>query len=100
MSSKIEVIRYDPNWPAMFEQEATLIHRALGTNCLAIHHIGSTSVPGLSAKPIIDILPVVKNILDVDKATKVMEGMGYEAKGEYGVSFRRLFQKGKNIKTH
>ncbi len=100
MNSNIEVVPYNANWPVMFEQESTLIQHALGTNCLIIHHIGSTSVPGLPAKPIIDILPVVKNILGVDKTTTAMEGLGYQAKGEYGIVFRRFFQKGNNIRTH
>ncbi len=100
MKRNIEVIRYNPQWPQVFELEAELIRQALGNNCITIHHIGSTSVPGLNAKPIIDILPVVKNILEVDKATKAMENLGYEAKGEYGIAFRRYFQKGENIRTH
>ncbi len=100
MSSNIEVVPYNSHWPAIFEHESTLIQQALGANCLIIHHIGSTSVPNLSAKPIIDILPVVKSILEVDHATQAMEGLGYEAKGEYGIAFRRYFQKGKNVKTH
>jgi GrpB-like predicted nucleotidyltransferase (UPF0157 family)/GNAT superfamily N-acetyltransferase len=100
MSTSVEVVYYNPNWPAMFELEATFIRDALGANCLAIHHIGSTSVPGLLAKPIIDILPVVKNILEVDKTTTTMQNLGYEAKGEYGIAFRRYFQKGQNIRTH
>jgi GrpB-like predicted nucleotidyltransferase (UPF0157 family) len=98
--NNIEVVSYNPNWPAMFEVEARLIKEALGSNCVTIHHIGSTSVPGLSAKPIIDILPVVRDILEVDKATKAMERLGYEAKGEYGIAFRRYFQKGKDVRTH
>lgn len=84
----------------MFESEAKLIKQALGSNCITVHHIGSTSVPGLSVKPIIDILPVVRDIQEVDKATKAMEALGYEAKGEYGIAFRRYFQKGKHIRTH
>lgn len=100
MSIKIEVVCYNPNWPSLFEEEAALIERALGANCVAIHHIGSTSVPGLYAKPIIDMLPVVKNIVDVDRTTKAMEDLGYEAKGEYGIAFRRLFIKSKEIRTH
>ena len=100
MSAKIKVVSYNANWPAMFEQESILIQNALGTNCLNIHHFGSTSVPGLCAKPIIDILPVVRNILEVDKAAKAMENLGYEAKGEYGIAFRRYFQKSKNVRTH
>ena len=46
------------------------------------------------------MLPVVRNIQEVDKATKAMESLGYEAKGEYGIAFRRYFQKGKDIRTH
>lgn len=97
---KIEVVEYDPNWPELFELEAERIKQALGSNCIEIHHIGSTSIPGLSAKPIIDMLPIVRDIQAVDKAIKAMESLGYEAKGEYGIAFRRYFQKGKNIRTH
>jgi GrpB-like predicted nucleotidyltransferase (UPF0157 family)/GNAT superfamily N-acetyltransferase len=100
MKKNIEVVPYNPKWPQMFENEALLIKQALGDNCIAIHHIGSTSVPGLNAKPIIDVLPVVKDILEVDNATKAMERLGYEAKGEYGIAFRRYFQKGVNVRTH
>jgi GrpB-like predicted nucleotidyltransferase (UPF0157 family)/GNAT superfamily N-acetyltransferase len=100
MKRNIEVVTYNPEWLEMFELEAERIKQVLGSNCVTIHHIGSTSVPGLNAKPIIDILPVVKNILEADKATKAMESLGYEAKGEYGIAFRRYFQKGKNIRTH
>jgi GrpB-like predicted nucleotidyltransferase (UPF0157 family) len=100
MIRRIEVVEYDPSWPKLFELEAERIKQALGCNCIEIHHIGSTSIPGLSAKPVIDMLPVVRDIQEVDKATKVMESLGYEAKGEYGIAFRRYFQKGKNIRTH
>ena len=96
----IEVVPYNPKWPQLFEEEAALIKKALGDNCIAIYHVGSTSVPGLSAKPIIDILPVVKDILEVDYRTKAMENLGYVAKGENGMAFRRFFQKGGTIKTH
>lgn len=100
MSFVVKVVPYDPKWALMFESEAKLIQQALGSNCIEVHHIGSTSVPGLSAKPIIDILPVVKNILGVDVAGAAMEKLGYEAKGEYGIAFRRYFQKGGNVRTH
>lgn len=59
-SKNIEVVPYDPNWPHIYEKEAALIKEALGDNCLVIHHIGSTSVPSLIAKPKIDIIAVVK----------------------------------------
>lgn len=97
---RIEVVPYDPNWPNIFETEATKIKQALGNNCIAIHHVGSTSVPGLAAKPIIDIVPVVQNIIAVDQNTNVMEALGYEAKGEYGMLFRRYFQKRDSMSTY
>ena len=99
-ASKIEVVEYDSSWPGLFELEAEQIKNALGCNCVEVHHIGSTSIPGLSAKPIIDMLPVVRDIQEVDKVTKAMESLGYEAKGEYGIAFRRYFQKGKDTRTH
>ena len=59
MIRKIEVVEYDLGWPELFAIEAERIKQALGNNCIEIHHIGSTSIPGLSAKPVIDMLPVV-----------------------------------------
>src|SRR5579862_3217593 len=100
MSDMVKVLPYDPEWPHLFTKEAELIKDALGQNCIAIHHIGSTAVPGLSAKPVIDIIPVVKDILQVDKAILAMEKLGYEAKGEFGVPFRRYFQKAHHLRTH
>ena len=99
-SRTIEVVEYDPRWPEEFNAEAARVKEALGGNCVEIHHIGSTSIPGLSAKPIIDMLPVVRDIQEVDNAIEAMKSIGYEAKGEYGMAFRRFFQKGKNARTH
>lgn len=98
-SDRIEVVPYDPEWPNVFETEAANIQKALGTNCITIHHVGSTSVPGLAAKPIIDIVPVVRDILALDQTTKAMEALGYEAKGDYGMPLRRYFQK-KGFNVH
>lgn len=100
MNGRIEVVSYDSKWPSMFTSEAKLIKQALGSICIAIHHIGSTSVPDLSAKPIIDMLPVVDDILEVDKCIAAMEDLGYESKGENGIAFRRFFQKGRQVRTH
>lgn len=96
----IEVISYDSNWLMQFIQEAEKIKKALGNNCIEIHHIGSTSVPGLAAKPVIDMIPTVLDINKVDSANANMQALGYEAKGEYGIPFRRYFQKGSNKRTH
>jgi GrpB-like predicted nucleotidyltransferase (UPF0157 family)/Ser/Thr protein kinase RdoA (MazF antagonist) len=97
---RVEIKPYDANWPSAFEIEAKLIKEALGHNCLAIHHVGSTSVPGLAAKPIIDMIPVVKDITEVDNYNAAMEVLGYKAMGEYGIPMRRYFQKGLEHRTH
>lgn len=90
MIRTVEIAPYNSNWPQMFAAEATLIKQALGDNCVAIHHIGSTSVPGLAAKPVIDIIPAVMDITKVDD--EKMEKLGYLAMGENGMLFRRFFQ--------
>ena len=71
------VTAYNPNWPALYEQEAQAIRQILGKELIAIHHIGSTSVPGLFAKPIIDIMPVVAHIEAVDPLSAQFEALGY-----------------------
>ncbi len=96
----IEVVPYNPNWPRSYQEEAKKIEGTLGRNCITIHHIGSTAVPGLTAKPIIDIMIVVRDILEVDKALTAFEELGYIAKGEHGIPFRRYFQKGTDLHTH
>ena len=59
--------------------------KILGKNCAGVYHIGSTSVKGLAAKPIIDIMPVVKDISLVDAHDKEFESLGYECRGEFGI---------------
>lgn len=97
---KIEVLEYNKNWPILFEKEENTIRELLKDEIVEIHHIGSTSVPGLKAKPIIDIMPVVKNIENIDEYNEKMKSLGYEPKGEYGIKGRRFFMKGGENRTH
>jgi len=76
-STRIELRDYDPAWPAMFEQEAECISLALGPGAIAVHHVGSTSVPGLAAKPIIDILLVVTDSAGEPSYVPALEAAGY-----------------------
>ncbi len=85
---RVEITPYDPNWPNAFEKEAALIRQALGGNCIAIHHVGSTSVPGLAAKPKIDIIAVVRNLF-FDKSQ--LEAIGYKYRGGFNLPLRRSF---------
>jgi len=92
MNNTVILTPYNPNWPPMFEAEAMRIQNILGDNCVQIHHIGSTSIPGLVAKPIIDMVPVVKDIQAIDGAvSKKLEHLGYSARGELGMAFRGYF---------
>ncbi|MEL6971157.1 MAG: GrpB family protein [Bacteroidota bacterium] len=100
MARLITVVDYNPNWPQAFEQEATLLRQALAGVLVEVHHIGSTSVPGLAAKPIIDILPEVNDLALLDAKAPQMEALGYEVMGEYGIPGRRYFRKGGDQRTH
>ena len=74
---EVVVADYDPEWPAWFDQAAERIRGALGDAALEIHHVGSTSVPGLAAKPLIDINLVVADTTDEDAYVPQLEALGY-----------------------
>jgi GrpB-like predicted nucleotidyltransferase (UPF0157 family) len=99
---KVEVVPHDSEWQKAFAAEAKLIAPALGDNVVAVYHIGSTAIPGIYAKPVIDLLIEVKNITEVDNRSAAMESLGYEVMGEFGISGRRYFRKDsiKGIRTH
>ena len=73
----IQIVDYDPEWPQLYEHEAERIQSALGNRVLLIEHVGSTSVPGLAAKPKIDILLVVANSADEPSYVPALEAAGY-----------------------
>lgn len=97
---KIAVVDYDPNWKDEYEKEKRAIHKIAGDALINIFHIGSTSVPGLKAKPIIDILLVVNSVDALDQYSKAFERLGYEVMGEFGITGRRYFRKGGDHRTH
>jgi GrpB-like predicted nucleotidyltransferase (UPF0157 family) len=68
---------YDPAWPALFETQAAKVRAALGERAIAVHHVGSTSVPGLCAKPIIDMVLVVTESADEARYVPALEDAGY-----------------------
>lgn len=90
MKTKIEIVPYNPNWPRIFEKYAAEIKEALNDNCIKVYHVGSTSVPGLCAKPKIDIMCVVK---DLKKSIGPLESANYESRGEYNLPLRLFFRK-------
>jgi GrpB-like predicted nucleotidyltransferase (UPF0157 family) len=90
---KVELTVHDPRWSAAAQTEASVLRAALGPNLLAVHHVGSTAIPGLRAKPILDLLPVVQNLGEVDLKRKDLERVGYEWWGEFGLVGRRYATK-------
>lgn len=90
---KVEVVPHDPRWRGAFEAEAKQVAAALGENVVAVHHIGSTAIPGIYAKPVVDLLVEVGDIKEVDGRGSAMESLGYEVMGEYGIPGRRYFRK-------
>ncbi len=100
MSQHITVVDYNPLWAKKYEEESVLIKDILADNCIAIYHIGSTSVPGLAAKPIIDIMAAVRSLEKVDCAAEAFLKIGYEYLGEFGIEGRRYLRKGGDERTH
>lgn len=100
MAQHIQVIPYRSEWEEQYKRESSLISNILGDELIEIHHIGSTAVPGLQAKPIIDIMPIVKELSHIDRLYSQFETIGYECLGEFGMSYRRYFRKGGDERTH
>jgi GrpB-like predicted nucleotidyltransferase (UPF0157 family) len=97
---KIQVVDYNPAWPDLFRAESALLSQTLGSIAIGIHHIGSTAVPGLPAKPIIDILIEVTDLALLDALNDHMMAIGYRPNGEFGIPERRYFHKGGYKRTH
>lgn len=97
---KIRLTEYTENWVQMFEDEAQLLRGIFGDEIIKFDHFGSTSVPGLKAKPVIDMMCLVKDILKIDTFNERMLSLGYDVAGEWGIRGRRLFRKGGENRTH
>lgn len=99
---KVEVVLHNPKWQEAFKVESKRVTDALGKNVVAVHHIGSTAIPYIYAKPIIDLLIEVKDILQVDEQKTSMELLNYKVMGEFGIPGRRFFLKEnqQGIRTH
>ncbi len=90
---KVIILEYNSEWPQKFIKESEKIIKLLGEELVYIEHIGSTSIPNMAAKPVIDILISVKDINHIDTFNKQFEELGYTPKGEFGITGRRFFIK-------
>ena len=100
MGNTVSIVPYDSTWPGRFEAEAERIERALDGLPIRLEHIGSTSIPGLAAKPVIDILAGRPPRSRVEPYIAAMKQLGYEHMGSYGVPGRNYFRRGKPRSHH
>lgn len=91
VSHPVVVRDYDPEWPALFRQIAEPVQLALGQIAVAVEHVGSTSVAGLAAKPVIDIDVVARSAEDVPAAIERLRELGYVYQGDKGIPGREAF---------
>lgn len=97
----VKLVAHNPKWTECFSEEKELLSKTMGEKILDLRHIGSTSIPGMLAKPILDILAGVKTLADVEAFTQDLNKVGYEDRGDGGIFGRRFFVKGGEAKrTH
>lgn len=90
----VRLISYSPAWHTLFEREKKTLLIALQGIVLRIEHIGSTSIPDMEAKPIIDMAAAIPSLDIVQNCIEPLAAVGYEYKGEYGLPGRHFFTKG------
>jgi GrpB-like predicted nucleotidyltransferase (UPF0157 family) len=100
LMQSVVVVDYDPMWPEIFEQLRTHVWSVLHDVALTIEHVGSTSVPGLAAKPIIDMSVVVASKREVPLAIARLATLGYEHLGNRGIEDREAFRHPEGLPAH
>lgn len=94
LKKRIVVVDHDPAWAGEFERLAAVIRGALGELALAVEHVGSTSVPGLAAKPVLDVAAVVPSADGLPVAVARLAALGYRHRGDLGIAGREAFGRG------
>jgi GrpB-like predicted nucleotidyltransferase (UPF0157 family) len=91
MTGTLRLADYDPAWPARFAAEAARIAGALGALARGVEHVGSTAVPGLAGKPVLDVAVAVASMADADACIAPLESLGYAYRGPHGDDPRRRY---------
>ena len=99
-SGVVRLVSYTPEWRRFFEEEEVRLREAVGRYLLDIQHVGSTAIPGMTAKPIVDIGIAVRDFDEARVCVAPMVGIGYEYKGENGIPRRHYFAKGNPRTLH
>jgi GrpB-like predicted nucleotidyltransferase (UPF0157 family) len=86
----VRLLPHDPAWAEQANREETRILEAVWPAIIEMHHVGSTSIPGIAAKPIIDLVGVGPDLETIEAARPRIEALGYEWHGEYGLEGRRF----------
>jgi GrpB-like predicted nucleotidyltransferase (UPF0157 family) len=92
-SDRVELVEHDPSWARLFESERSVLAPVFDGQVLGIEHIGSTSVPDLCAKPIVDVLIGLRELTLTPEQIDAMERLGYQYLGEHGLPGRLFFRK-------
>jgi len=87
--NRVELLPHDPDWTLRAEVESAALRAVVGDILLVVHHIGSTAIAGIHAKPVIDLMSVVRSLDALDALRDGIESLGYEWCGEFGLPGRR-----------
>ena len=88
--TEVKLVEYNPNWPEMFKAESEILHDLLEDIAIGIHHIGSTAVLGMDAKPVVDLMVEATDLEIVQSMTDEFKKAGYEVLGESGIPGRHF----------
>ncbi|WP_040978932.1 GrpB family protein [Oceanobacillus jeddahense] len=97
---KVRLSSYNSEWVTAYQQECERLHQIFGDLIIDFEHFGSTSVVNMKAKPVIDMMVIVKNIEEVDTFNLYLKELDYDTAGEWGIKGRRLLRKGGENRTH
>lgn len=100
MPEPVVVVEYDPEWPLVFKRLRSRLAESLGALPVSIEHVGSTSIPGAAAKPIIDVDVVIPSVDDLGRTIELLAKAGYRHAGDLGIPGREAFESPAGLPAH